>query len=126
MNAASINYREISPGIFDRNPDQSEVPGVIPPPESREATQRVDAVATGSGWVSAGLLLRLAQCWESAAEERQESAGKAYDDHLYDFAATMGGRATAIAEAAKELRLLVEDTSVRQPTQNHTICNMPK
>ncbi len=118
MNAASTNYREISPGIFARETDQSKVPGGLPPPESRGASQRVAAVATGSLWVDAGEIMKLVRRYEREVELCNASAEEAHKLKLAIACAADGARANALAQASFDLRLLVGGATMRQPTEN--------
>ena len=77
--------------------------------------QVVAAVATGSGWVSAGLLLQLARAWDRTANKEKHEAELCRDHtNMVGHFAIHGAYKTA----SQELRLLVEDASVRQPTPN--------
>ena len=78
------------------------------------------SVATGSLWVSAGLLLQLRQAWKAAAGTRREKAAYHYKDDMgHTLADALIDQAQTLDDCAEELRLLTEDAGVRQPTENN-------
>jgi hypothetical protein len=98
-------------------PDRPTVTSELAPTEQQAQSARC-SVAVGSGWVSAGLLLQMVRAWEKTANKEKHEAELCLDHtNMVGHFAIHGAYKTA----ANELRLLVEDASVRQPTPNTSI-----
>ena len=92
------------------DPASSELASCEPQAQSARCS-----VAVGSGWVSAGLLLQMVRAWEKTANKEKHEAELCLDHtNMVGHFAIHGAYKTA----ANDLRLLVEDASVRQPTPN--------
>lgn len=103
------------------SPDYKSAP--LPPrvaselaaPKTAGPAPVVAAVSTGSGWVSAGLLLQLARAWDRTANKEKHEAELCRDHtNMVGHFAIHGAYKTA----SQELRLLVEDATERQPEEN--------
>lgn len=83
-------------------------------------------LATGSLWVDAGEIMKLVRRYEREVELCNASADEAHKLKLAVACAADGARANALAQASFDLRLLVGGSTLRQPTENHTICHTQK